>query len=53
MTKLRFERYFSHHQTTQMIMLRIFKEKMRIGTETIELVNRGENAMAVIEVIRQ
>ena len=36
-----------------MIMLRIFKEKMRIGTETIEIVKRGENAIAVIEVIRQ
>ena len=34
---LRFEKYFSQHQVTQMIMPEIFKENMQTWTETIEL----------------
>ena len=34
--RLRFERYFSHHLATEMIILRIFKGNMRSLMETIE-----------------
>ena len=34
---LRFERYFSHHRVTQMIMSRIFEGTKRTWTETIKL----------------
>ena len=35
-----FERYFSHHWATQMIMLHIFKGNMRTFTETIKLTDK-------------
>ena len=34
--RLRFERYFSRHRVTQMIMSCIFKANMRTWTETME-----------------
>ena len=37
---LRFERYFSHHRTTQVIMSHIFKGNMRNFTETIKLTDK-------------
>ena len=38
--RLRFERYFSHHQATKMIMLCIFKANMQTWTETIKLTDK-------------
>ena len=38
--RLRFERYFSHHQAAQMIMSRMFKGNMRTWTETIKLTDK-------------
>ena len=37
LTSLRFEKYFSHHPATQMIMSHIFKGNMQTWTEIIKL----------------
>ena len=37
---LRFEKYFSHHRATQMIMSSIFKGNMQTFKETIKLTDK-------------
>ena len=40
--RLHFERYFSHHRATKMIISRIFKENMRTWTEAIKLMDKDK-----------
>ena len=43
--KLRFERYFSHHVATKLIMSRELKENMRTWTKAIKLTDLGEKKL--------
>ena len=44
-TRLRSERYFSHHRISVMIMPQIFKENMRMGT--IELTDLSKKKLRI------
>ena len=43
LSRLRFERYFSHHRATQMIMSRIFEGNMRTFMEIIKLTDKKKS----------